>query len=549
MRRMTIGTRLLMAFGALSLLLVAFGALGMVRLRRLDATTSALAHQRFANVALAQRALTKVNDNARLALEMFFLDDARELERSVATQQETSRQITKLYEDVERSLDTPREKELFAAVLEARRVYTEARGHAERSLGQSKREGALDELRREVLPKLASYIHAWDALLALEGALVDEAAASAAAEAESARASLLAVGLLALLVSIAVAVSVTRQVRGPLLEVASVAERVAAGDLTATLGVTAGDDEVGKVGAAMGRMVERLGQVLGEVRSGAAALSDAAAQVAATSQSLSQGTSEQATSVVETTQTLDHMSSSIADNAEKSRASERMARDGAEGAERSGRAVDETVKAMHAIADRTAVIEDIAYQINLLALNAAIEAARAGEHGRGFAVVATEVRRLAERSETAAKEIGELTASSVKVAEESGARLGELVPSVKKTMELVRDVSEASTEQATAVGQISRAMAQVDEVTQRNASAAEELASTAEELASQAAALDEAMDFFRVDGDEGAQRPRRSLRASPRSPVGPRPRLPGHKRNGVVSDAGFRPFRGRDERG
>jgi methyl-accepting chemotaxis protein len=194
------------------------------------------------------------------------------------------------------------------------------------------------------------------------------------------------------------------------------------------------------------------------------------------------------------------MSASISQNAENSRQMEQMAVKGSKDADESGKAVKETVDAMKSIAERISIIEEIAYQTNLLALNAAIEAARAGDHGKGFAVVATEVRKLAERSQTAAKEIGGLAGSSVQIAERAGQLLVELVPSIKKTADLVQEVSAASREQSSGVTQINKAMAQVDQVTQRNASSSEELSGTSEEMASQAEALQEMMSFFRVNG-------------------------------------------------
>ncbi len=266
--------------------------------------------------------------------------------------------------------------------------------------------------------------------------------------------------------------------------------------------------------------VAKLAQVVADVNNGAEALAAASEQVSATAQSLSQAASEQAAGVEQTSASIEQMTASIAQNTENSKITDAMASKASGEAAEGGDAVRQTVAAMKQIAKKIVIIDDIAYQTNLLALNAAIEAARAGDHGKGFAVVAAEVRKLAERSQLAAAEIGEVASSSVELAETAGRLLDSMVPNIRKTSDLVQEITAASEEQSSGVAQINSAIGQLSQTTQQNAAGSEQLASTAEEMSGQAEELQLTMSFFKVGGSMRPHARRAAPRPSaPRAPV------------------------------
>lgn len=326
----------------------------------------------------------------------------------------------------------------------------------------------------------------------------EEAAAYTTELYQDSRTVMIAFAVGGVLIGVALGFAISRAITRPLVDAVQVANRLAEGDLTTRIEVKS-KDETGQLLAAMQSMVGKLSQVIGEVRGAAAALSSASEEVSATAQSLSQGSAEQAASVEETTASVEQMSASINQNAENAKVTDSMSTKAAKEADEGGAAVRDTVAAMKSIAEKIGIIDDIAYQTNLLALNAAIEAARAGEHGKGFAVVAAEVRKLAERSQVAAQEIGEVATSSVDLAERAGKLLDEIVPSIKKTSDLVQEIAAASAEQSSGATQINNAMDQLNKITQQSASSSEELAATAEEMSSQAEQLQQLMGFFRVE--------------------------------------------------
>lgn len=427
-----------------------------------------------------------------------FLDDNQQ--SHVDRVHDEFKKMQKNLEMLDRELQNPQRRKWLREVTEAKMVYTEKSTELIKVIFDRNRviSGTLDRLG----PIIAKAVE--DTKLSVEREQ-DMLGSAVQAANDQNIIFIMILSTIAIIIGLILAWLIIRGVLAQLgndpREIAAVAKQLGQGNLD----IQFDESNLRGVYAEIKTTVDRLKQVVSEVLDASGNVAAGSEELSSTAQELSQGATEQAASVEETTSAMEEMSSNIQQNADNSNQTEQISLKASKDAKESGQAVNQAVSAMNEIAGKISIIEEIARQTNLLALNAAIEAARAGEHGKGFAVVAAEVRKLAERSQTAAGEISELSSSSVGVAGRAGEMLKKLVPDIQRTSELVQEISASSNEQNTGASQISKAILQLDQVIQQNASATEEMASTSEELSSQAQQLQESIGFFKLNAIDEAK--------------------------------------------
>jgi methyl-accepting chemotaxis protein len=524
-RNITIKLRLLLLLGVMGLLLIAVGMTGLYGMQSSNAGLLTVYNDR---VVPLQQLKIIADDYAVAVIDAVNKSNAGIMtaEEALAGVNAASKRIKTEWQHYMATALTEEEARLSA---EAQQLFVQADQDVARltrfleaNLGDMT--GRLEQFDGELYLSIDPISSKITELITLQLDIAKAEYTKAQSTYESIRALTIAAILLALAMAALFGTLLVRNITRSLKQAQEVANQLSDGNLAVRIEINSGD-EVGLVLSSMQNMVGKLSQIIGEVRNAADNLASASEEVSATAQSMSQATSEQAASVEETSASIEQMSASINQNTENAKVTDGMASKAAKEATDGGESVQQTVAAMKQIAQRIGIIDDIAYQTNLLALNAAIEAARAGEHGKGFAVVAAEVRKLAERSQVAAQEIGQLSSSSVELAEKAGKLLDTMLPSINKTSDLVQEISAASEEQASGVGQINTAMIQLNQVTQQNASSSEELAATAEEMSSQAEQLQQAMSFFTLHAVSSSQ-PKAAVHRAPLAK--PQAHIPAH---------------------
>jgi methyl-accepting chemotaxis protein len=517
LKNLKIGIRLGLGFGAVLLLLLAIALLALNRMAAMNEATAYITADAYPKVVIAKDLIRDTVDLPRQMRGMLLATDEAQNERYRKLIEQLRADTNARIADLTKLVSSESGKKLLKQITDKHAALdpTYARFH---ELMRSDRQHAAEFVSKDYMPLNRELIEAIDELAKHQSDKMQKKAGEAGATYEETRHLVIAMTAGAALLALCVATFITLSVTRPLRVAVNAADRLADGDLTVHIESHA-RDEAGQLLTAMKNMIAKLTQVVGDVNGGAQSLASASEEVSATAQALSQAASEQAAGVEETSASLEQMTASIAQNTENARVTDGMAAQAAREAAEGGDAVKATVAAMQRIAKQIGIIDDIAYQTNLLALNAAIEAARAGEHGKGFAVVAAEVRKLAERSQVAAQEIGEVATNSVELAERAGNLLDRMVPNIRKTSDLVQEITAASEEQSAGVGQINAAVGQMSQTTQQNASSSEELAATAEEMSSQAEQLQQAMAFFRLAGADAPPPARKPARRGPAHPA------------------------------
>ncbi|WP_035346314.1 MULTISPECIES: methyl-accepting chemotaxis protein [Dickeya] len=522
-----IGARLGAGFSALAAMLLIVGVLAIIKLANFHDNARDIVQDIYPQTVDANDLIENVNEGVRVFQQLLLVSGDEKINAVIEQIPSVSQEITRLMGKLEKQADQSNNSRVKQVISDIRTIRADFLNSGQKIIALVKageRDRAINEFNDRLNPTQKAYRKAVRQLVDYQDDVMMGTVANMSATYHDIRLVLLAILAAGVVLSGWIALAITRSVTQPIQQALMMADRVSQGDLTLHI-ATDRKDEAGQLLHALDNMNASLHQIVGQVRDGAQAISSAASQIAAGNQDLSSRTEEQASSLEQTAASMEELVSTIKNTADNTHQATAIANQASSAAQRSGEVMLSVTHKMRGIrgasqrmAEIISVIDGIAFQTNILALNAAVEAARAGEQGRGFAVVAGEVRSLAQRSATAAKEIKELIDDSVDKIQEGMAlvdnaesTMSSLTSHVNDVHSIINEIAQASHEQSDGMSQINIAVGQIDTTTQQNAALVEQAASAALSLQSQASLLAEAVSAFRLmpQGNSGATSPTR----------------------------------------
>jgi len=514
-RNIRIGQRLMIGFGLVITLLMLLAGLAILRINSLNSEIGAMVGETYPRTVIANKMKADLNEVSRSMLSILVMSDADQMKGELANIDKVMKRNDGNLALLQKSVSDEDGVALIKTIVDLRNRSIKHQATFVEFINTDEKDNAMTKYLFSIRSLQTKYFAALDKLIEQQNQHMEAAGAGSAQQAKHTAVLILILALAAAAASVIVAILATRSITIPLNRAVAVAQRVAQGDLTSDI-TTSSKDETGQLMEALSDMNMSLQAIVGNVREGTVQIASASTEIASGNLDLSQRTEQQAASLQQTSASMSELTQIVKQNADNARLANELAASASSVAAEGGAVVAKVVETMGSIGassrkivDIIGVIDGIAFQTNILALNAAVEAARAGEQGRGFAVVAGEVRSLAQRSATAAKEIKSLIGESVeKVAQggqlvsEAGTTMNQVVASVRRVTDIISEITEASQSQSQGIESVNRTIHQMDGVTQQNAALVEQAAAAAESMQNQASMLAHVVSVFKLEHNE-----------------------------------------------